>query len=271
MRRIAAEIEEQTRLTCSIGITENRMLAKITSELGKPAGLVVLSREQALERFGADSPGLVPGIGPKTVARLERMGIADLATLREYDLAALEAAFGPRMGGWLRARARFEDETPIARLAQDQVAVDRDDLRHRHRRPRAARRAHPEPGRGALPAAQLPRPRGPDDRDQGPPRRLDDRHPLPHRRARDQRPRRRRPRRARPAARLRPAPPRAPARRPDGGVRRGGGRAEQGPEPGQMQLGVSRLAQRLARTVPTPGKWSRSRVAVVRSKSRPAT
>jgi DNA polymerase-4 len=42
------------------------------------------------------------------------MGIADLATLREYDRGALEAAFGPRQGGWLRSRARFEDETPIA-------------------------------------------------------------------------------------------------------------------------------------------------------------
>ena len=114
MRRIAAEIREDTGLTCSIGISENRLLAKITSELGKPAGLIVLSRAQALERFAGESPGLVPGIGPKTVARLQRMGIGDLATLRGYDLAALEAAFGPRMGGWLRSRARFEDESPIA-------------------------------------------------------------------------------------------------------------------------------------------------------------
>ena len=114
MRRIAAEIREDTGLTCSIGISENRLLAKITSELGKPAGLIVLSRAQALERFAGESPGLVPGIGPKTVARLQRMGIGDLATLRGYDLTALEAAFGPRMGGWLRSRARFEDESPIA-------------------------------------------------------------------------------------------------------------------------------------------------------------
>ena len=49
MRRIATEIREETRLTCSIGISENRLLAKITSELGKPAGLVVLSREEALD------------------------------------------------------------------------------------------------------------------------------------------------------------------------------------------------------------------------------
>jgi DNA polymerase IV len=114
MRRIATEIREDTGLTCSIGISENRLLAKITSELGKPAGLVVLSREQALERFAGHSPSLVPGIGPKTVAKLEGMGVRTLAELRAYDADALERAFGPRSGRWLHARAGFEDETPIA-------------------------------------------------------------------------------------------------------------------------------------------------------------
>ena len=114
MRRIATEIREETGLTCSVGISENRLLAKITSELGKPAGLVVLLRAEALERFGGDSPGLVPGIGPKTVVKLEKMGIRTLAELRAYDAAALEQAFGPRSGAWLHARAGFEDETPIS-------------------------------------------------------------------------------------------------------------------------------------------------------------
>jgi DNA polymerase-4 len=113
MRRIAAEIREETGLTCSVGISESRMLAKIVSELGKPAGLVVLSRAEALERFAAESTGLVPGIGPKTVAKLERMGIRTLADLGARDEAELEQSFGPRSGGWLRRRARFEDETPI--------------------------------------------------------------------------------------------------------------------------------------------------------------
>jgi DNA polymerase-4 len=113
MRRIAAEIRD-TDLSCSIGMSENRLLAKITSELGKPGGLVVLSRVEALERFAADPPGVVPGIGPKTVEKLGRMGIRTLAELREHDPAALERAFGPRMGRWLPARARFEDETPVA-------------------------------------------------------------------------------------------------------------------------------------------------------------
>ncbi|MEX2108038.1 MAG: DNA polymerase IV [Solirubrobacterales bacterium] len=114
MRQIAAEIQGESGLTCSVGISENRLLAKITSELGKPAGLVVLSRHEALERFAADSPGLVPGIGPKTVIKLQEMGVNSLAELRAHDTAALERAFGPRMGGWLQARANFEDDTPIS-------------------------------------------------------------------------------------------------------------------------------------------------------------
>lgn len=114
MRRIAAEIRAQTGLTCSVGISESRLLAKITSELGKPAGLVVLSRQEALERFATSSPALVPGIGPKTLARLERMGIATLAELGRREPAELEAAFGPRSGAWLHARGRLWDETPVS-------------------------------------------------------------------------------------------------------------------------------------------------------------
>ncbi len=41
------------------------------------------------------------------------MGIRTLADLRAHDPVALERAFGPRMGHWLPARARFEDETPV--------------------------------------------------------------------------------------------------------------------------------------------------------------
>jgi DNA polymerase-4 len=113
MRRVATQIREETGLGCSIGIADSRMLAKITSELGKPGGLVVLSREEALERFADESPRLIPGIGPKTLAKLEGLGVATLAALRERGPEELEASFGPRTGRWLHARARFEDHTPV--------------------------------------------------------------------------------------------------------------------------------------------------------------
>jgi DNA polymerase IV len=113
MRRVQTEIRAETRLTCSVGISESRMLAKITSELGKPAGMVVLSREQALERFAEHSPGLIPGIGPKTVSRLEAMGIHTLSDLRRRQREQLEETFGPRSGAWLHARGNLWDETPV--------------------------------------------------------------------------------------------------------------------------------------------------------------
>jgi DNA polymerase-4 len=116
MRRVAAEIREVTGgLTCSVGISESRLLAKITSELGKPSGLVVLSRQDALVRFADHSPGLVPGIGPKTLQRLGKMGVTTLAQLREdWPREELEARFGPRSGAWLHSRARLEDHTPVS-------------------------------------------------------------------------------------------------------------------------------------------------------------
>jgi DNA polymerase IV len=113
MRRIQTEIRTGTQLTCSVGISESRLLAKIVSELGKPAGLVVLSRDDALERFADHSPGLVPGIGPKTVSRLEAMGIRTLADLRRRKREELESTFGPRSGAWLHARGNLWDSTPV--------------------------------------------------------------------------------------------------------------------------------------------------------------
>ena len=124
MRRIASEIREETGLTCSVGISENRLLAKIVSELGKPAGLVVLSRAEAIERFAEGPPSLVPGIGPKTAIKLQRMGVGSLEALRAQDPAALTGAFGPRLGRWLLSRAHFEDDTPltVTREAKSQSA-----------------------------------------------------------------------------------------------------------------------------------------------------
>lgn len=114
MRRIKAEIREVTGLTCSAGISESRMLAKMTSELGKPNGLVVISHEEALARFGGGPPGVVPGIGPKTVERLEKLGISTLGALGEWDRSDLESRFGPRSGAWLHARGNLLDRTPIS-------------------------------------------------------------------------------------------------------------------------------------------------------------
>jgi DNA polymerase-4 len=110
MRRLVAEIKAATRLTCSVGIGPNKLVAKVASDAEKPAGLVALTREQACARFADSPPGLVPGIGPKTSERLNALGLRTLAALAEAPEALLTASFGPRMGRELRRRARFESD-----------------------------------------------------------------------------------------------------------------------------------------------------------------
>jgi len=113
MRRLVGEIREATGLDCSVGIGPNRLVAKVASDAEKPRGFVCLTREQACARFGSRPPGLVPGIGPKTAERLERMGIATLARLAAAPLDALVAEFGANHGPDLQRRARFEGSAAI--------------------------------------------------------------------------------------------------------------------------------------------------------------
>ncbi len=108
MRRLITEIKAATELTCSVGIGPNKLVAKVASDAEKPAGFVVLTREQACARFAAASPGLVPGIGPKTVARLAQLGLTTLAAVGAAPERVLVERFGPNLGVELGRRARFE-------------------------------------------------------------------------------------------------------------------------------------------------------------------
>lgn len=113
MRRIAAEIAASTGLGCSVGIGPSKLVAKVASDSEKPRGFVVLTREQACERFGAEPPGLVPGIGPKTAERLRALGIGTLSALAQTPAGRLTAHFGPRLAVELVRRACFEDAAPV--------------------------------------------------------------------------------------------------------------------------------------------------------------
>jgi DNA polymerase IV len=114
MRRLVAEIQEAVGLTCSVGIGPNRLVAKVASDAEKPAGFVVLTREQACARFAQAAPGLVPGIGPKTAARLAELGLSTLQALGAASEQLLVERFGPNHGRELGRRGRFEHEGEVA-------------------------------------------------------------------------------------------------------------------------------------------------------------
>jgi DNA polymerase-4 len=110
MRRIVAEIQEQTGLTASVGIGPNKLVAKVASDAEKPRGFVVLSREQACERFATASCRLIPGIGGKTAERLQALGVKTIAELSATPPETLRSIFSARTALHLLALARFEHE-----------------------------------------------------------------------------------------------------------------------------------------------------------------
>jgi DNA polymerase IV len=113
MRRLVAEVKRATEITCSVGIGPNKLVAKVASDAEKPAGFVVLTREQACARFASSPPSLIPGIGPKTAARLAELGLTTLGAVAVAPAKMLVERFGANLGPELARRARFEGSSTI--------------------------------------------------------------------------------------------------------------------------------------------------------------
>lgn len=111
-RSIKAAIRETTGLTASAGVSFNKFLAKIASDLHKPDGLTVIRPEQALA-FLADLPiERFHGVGPATARRMRGLGIASGADLQGRSEHELTAAFG-RLGHHYWRMARAEDDRAV--------------------------------------------------------------------------------------------------------------------------------------------------------------
>ncbi|MCW2986062.1 MAG: dinB, partial [Conexibacter sp.] len=113
LRELIAHVKEQTGIQISAGVAPNRLVAKIASDLGKPAGFVAIGREQCAAHIAGRSPRIVPGIGPKTAARLAEMGYPTLGALQDAPVAELQERFGERYGHDLHRRAHLHDESPV--------------------------------------------------------------------------------------------------------------------------------------------------------------
>ncbi|MCC6503811.1 MAG: DNA polymerase IV [Alphaproteobacteria bacterium ADurb.BinA280] len=109
---IRSEIRDETGLTASAGVAENKFLAKIASDWRKPDGLFVIRPEHAMEFLTPLPVGRLPGVGKVMESKLEALGIRSVGELRAVPIEALDARFG-RWGRRLHELSMGIDLHPV--------------------------------------------------------------------------------------------------------------------------------------------------------------
>lgn len=111
-RLIKEEIKKKEKLTCSIGIGPNKLIAKVGSKLGKPDGLVMIRREEVNEVLKDLPVSKINGIGPKLTESLNSMGIFTCGQLAKVSILTLKKRFGV-LGERLYEISHGIDENPV--------------------------------------------------------------------------------------------------------------------------------------------------------------
>lgn len=109
---IKADILSATQLNASAGVSYNKFLAKIASDMDKPNGLYVIKPDQGLDFVAGLAIGKFHGIGPATEAKMQKLGIKTGADLRQRTLLQLVERFG-KSGQYYYNIARAIDERPV--------------------------------------------------------------------------------------------------------------------------------------------------------------
>ncbi len=137
-QRIKQAVRAATGLSCSIGISPNKLLSKICSDLEKPDGLTILSLADIPQRIWPLSVRKINGIGPKASEKLAALGITTIAELAQAEPAVLQTHFGRSYASWLHAASHGIDERPVI-TSSEPKSISREttferDLHARHDR-----------------------------------------------------------------------------------------------------------------------------------------
>lgn len=141
LARIAHRIEQEIAITVSIGLSYNKFLAKLASEMDKPRGFGVTGRGEAEAYLAARPVRVIPGVGRVLAQSLEADGFVLIGDLQRAPAATLAQRYGAH-GARLAALARGVDERTVEPEREVQASLRRDDVRSEPCRRRSpARRA----------------------------------------------------------------------------------------------------------------------------------
>jgi DNA polymerase IV (DinB-like DNA polymerase) len=112
-QQIKNSIRDKIKLSCSIGISPNKLISKIASDFKKPDGLTIVPADKIdvfLEQLKIRA---IPGIGKKTEKRFSEMNIELIQELKKLDIFTLNKEFGRKSGAYMYNAARGIDDEPV--------------------------------------------------------------------------------------------------------------------------------------------------------------
>jgi DNA polymerase-4 len=112
LAHIARRVEDEIGITVSVGLSANKFLAKLASELQKPAGFSVIGRAEAKAFLAPLSVRKIHGVGAATARRMESDGTRTIADLQAQSARQLEARYG-RFGRRLASFVHGEDDRAV--------------------------------------------------------------------------------------------------------------------------------------------------------------
>ncbi len=106
-------VKEQIGVTFSVGVGPNKLVAKIASDNQKPNGLTIINPDEVQAFLFPMPVDKLIGVGKKTSAKMESMGIKTIGDLAQYDIQGLVAVFGKTLGLYFYNAANGIDNDPV--------------------------------------------------------------------------------------------------------------------------------------------------------------
>jgi len=112
-QQIKNAVREKVKMTCSIGVSPNKLVSKIASDFKKPDGLTVVPQEKVEAFLDPLKIRVIPGIGKKTEQKFSEMKFETISDLKKLDVFSLNQQFGRKVGSYIFNAARGIDDEPV--------------------------------------------------------------------------------------------------------------------------------------------------------------
>jgi DNA polymerase IV (DinB-like DNA polymerase) len=118
--KIKSELSNQEKLTCSVGVGPNKLIAKVAADEKKPDGLTVISLDQVVNFLEPLPVSRLIGVGAKTLERMKTMSINTIGDLANYDIQRLTAVFGKTLGVYFHNASLGIDDEPVQERGENE-------------------------------------------------------------------------------------------------------------------------------------------------------